>query len=1150
MSEQGPPHLGLTAVVGIDRDKCVNCHACISACPVKFCNDGSGDKVVLDPDMCIGCGNCLAACTHKARYAIDDFGSFLDDVKSGVPMVAITAPSAAANFPEQYLHLNGWLKSLGVEAVFDVSFGAELAVKSYVEYIRTNKPRTVISQPCPVIVTFIQLYHPELLPHLIPVDSPMAHCMKMIRRFYPSFAGHRIVAISPCVAKKREFEALGLGDYNVGYTSVAKHLAERGTLLSDFPPEDYDSSPAERAVLFSTPGGLRRSLARWFPEYAPETRQVEGAETTYEYLVGLVQSIKNDRGPLLVDCLNCPLGCNGGPLTLAKDKPIDEVEYWIERRSREMQDHYLAEYGEQEAVHNIESVLSRYWEPGLYDREYVDLHGSLAIREPSEEEREAILRRMHKYSSEDLYNCTACGYMSCKDMACAIHNGKNKPENCHFFLAKETALANDRVLQREVRFRRILETSLEGFVQAGNDLRIETVNEALCQMLGYTAEELIGRPFSVLTENVVLLARLLPTQAETTGPERAGEVVLSAKDGRRVNTLFSACPLRDQSGNRIGTFALISDITRLKLTEEELRRSRDELEQRVQERTRELAQSNTSLLQEVTLRRETEDALRKSEVRLRTILDGSPIPQFVIDRQHRVISWNHSLQHYSGISAEEVLGTRDHWRAFYPAPRPCLVDLLLDDRLGDIEVWYKGKYAPSKLVNGAFEVTDFFPQMLGVGRWLHFTAALVLDASGAVVGAVETLEDITERKLAEEERLELERQIQHTQKLESLGVLAGGIAHDFNNLLAAIMGNADLALVGLTPDSPVRPHMDTIVSTAQRAAELASQMLAYSGKGRYVVVPADLSSVVREMVHLLEVSISKKASLKLDLAAGLPPVKGDLAQLRQVIMNLITNASEAMGSSAGEIRIATSSVHLDALLPEASSSSNPPLSPGEYVALEVADTGCGMSPETRARIFEPFFTTKFTGRGLGLSAVMGIVRGHKGTIEVESQPGQGTVFRVLLPASKEVVSETTPLPLHADSAARTGTVLIVDDEASVRAAAKRFLEISGFKVFVAGDGREALSLFRARQTELDCVILDLMMPNMDGDETRRELQRLRPSIPIIMSSGYGEEELARRYSDANIAGFLQKPCRMETLVRLVQEVISEASSNSVRASSN
>jgi PAS domain S-box-containing protein len=407
-------------------------------------------------------------------------------------------------------------------------------------------------------------------------------------------------------------------------------------------------------------------------------------------------------------------------------------------------------------------------------------------------------------------------------------------------------------------------------------------------------------------------------------------------------------------------------------------------------------------------------------------------------------------------------------------------------------------------------------------------------ADGQPLRACGTHLNITNRKRSEQEQLAMERHLLEVQKLESLGVLAGGIAHDFNNLLAGIFGYADLVLMQLTELEPARADVEVIKSAAHRAAELTRQLLAYSGKGKLVVKPFSLSEVVESNQKLLAVSISKKASMTFHLAPDLPWVEGDASQISQLLMNLIINASEAMGEDGGTISVSVHptwcdkahlrSMRLDRELPA-----------GLYACLEVSDNGCGMDERTLARIFDPFFTTKFTGRGLGLSAVHGIVRGHHGAIHVSSHPGRGTTFRVFLPATKA----TAPLESTGDtlSVRETGTILIVDDEDLVRSLARRMAEHAGFSVITASGGREAIRLYRQHYAEIRCVLLDLTMPDLDGLETLRELRRIRPEVRVVVSSGYNEETVAERFAGQIVAGFLRKPYQSATIIAALRNAL-------------
>ena len=423
--------MNLTPVVHVDEDKCVNCHACITACPVKYCNDGVGKTVTINHDMCIGCGACIIACHHGARVGVDDLEQFLIDVKRGTKIIAIVAPAVAATYPDDYLRVNGWLKSLGVEAVFDVSFGAELTVKSYIEHIQRNSPQCVIAQPCPAIVTYIEIYKPELLPYLSPAGSPMQHMMRAVKEYYPQYRNHKIAAISPCIAKRREFDAMNLGDYNVTLAHLKEYFEEQRISLQSYQNVEYDSPPAERAVLFSMPGGLMQTAMRYIPGIHKNIRKIEGPHTIYPYLDTLPEMIRRGMNPLLIDCLNCELGCNGGPGTACQHKPMDEVEYYVESRSRAMQAHYQKDLEDNETHDKLHGVINQYWKPGIYERRYRDLHSNNRVKQPTPTQIDEIFRnQLKKTCRKDELDCGCCGYHTCKEMATAMFNGLSVPEEC------------------------------------------------------------------------------------------------------------------------------------------------------------------------------------------------------------------------------------------------------------------------------------------------------------------------------------------------------------------------------------------------------------------------------------------------------------------------------------------------------------------------------------------------------------------------------------------------------------------------------------------------------------------------------------------------------------------------------------------------
>jgi two-component system cell cycle sensor histidine kinase/response regulator CckA len=398
--------------------------------------------------------------------------------------------------------------------------------------------------------------------------------------------------------------------------------------------------------------------------------------------------------------------------------------------------------------------------------------------------------------------------------------------------------------------------------------------------------------------------------------------------------------------------------------------------------------------------------------------------------------------------------------------------------------------------------------------------------------------DVSERKHEEEKRRRLDDRVRDTQKMESLSVLAGGVAHDFNNLLMGVLGNAELALIDLSPVSPARESVEKIRTAALRAADLARQMLAYSGRGSFVVGSINLSEVVSEMGQLVKSSLSADALVEYHLAEEMRSVSADATQIRQLAMNLISNACEALENQGGIVDVSTGMMECDEAYIDRSFFSGE-CAAGLYAFLDVSDTGVGMDAATVEKMFDPFFTTKFTGRGLGLAAVSGIVRGHNGAVFVHSEPGEGTTVRVLLPVSSDQV--VTHIEETDELEGRTGdgsVVLLVDDDASVLDVGTRILESGGFRVIAASDGHDALHAFKEHAAEIDCVVLDLTMPGMGGEDTYEELRRAHCDVPVILGSGYFHAEIREQYKDKGFAAVLQKPYRRDHLVGTVANILN------------
>jgi PAS domain S-box-containing protein len=414
-------------------------------------------------------------------------------------------------------------------------------------------------------------------------------------------------------------------------------------------------------------------------------------------------------------------------------------------------------------------------------------------------------------------------------------------------------------------------------------------------------------------------------------------------------------------------------------------------------------------------------------------------------------------------------------------------------------------------------------------RW-YASHGQVLYENGKAARLVGVMWDVSERR-------HLEQRMQESQKLESLGVLAGGIAHDFNNLLMVMLGNVSLVRADLGGPHPVLEHVDQIEEAARRATDLCRQLLAYAGKGRFVLQRTNLNQLIDEVTNLLSLSISKKAALRFHLEPDLPAIVADATQMGQVLMNLVINASDAIGDKNGTISISTGVVRADRSYLDTTFLA-PDIPAGVYVFLEVSDTGEGMSPETQARIFEPFFSTKFTGRGLGLAAVLGIVRGHKGALKVYSEVGRGSSFKFLLPAVDGAALRDRASSQVPENTALDGTILVVDDEEPVRLVAGKLLSRMGFRTLMAADGHEAIRVYREHLGQIQCVLMDLTMPSLDGEEAFRELRRIDPNACVMLMSGYNEQDAIARFVGKGVAGFIQKPFTMAELEQRLRRLMS------------
>jgi PAS domain S-box-containing protein len=518
-----------------------------------------------------------------------------------------------------------------------------------------------------------------------------------------------------------------------------------------------------------------------------------------------------------------------------------------------------------------------------------------------------------------------------------------------------------------------------------------------------------------------------------------------------------------------------------------------------------------ALAQDVTGQKRAEQALRESEERFRRIVEIAAEGIWIVDTTGKTRFVNNRMAAILGYRTEEMLG------------RLCFDFLDLEEHeraLRDFEECKKHDLGPQEYR---------FRHANGSTVWMDITGTMMVDDAGAFTGILAMCTDVTERK-------KNEQRLRQTQKLESLGILAGGVAHDFNNLLTGILGNASLAIESTAPGDSQRGMLENVIAASERAAQITRQMLAYAGRDQGRLQLVDLAALARELAPLLTASIPKMVQLSLELESGVSLVQADPAQLQQVMMNIVINAAESIPErTPGAVTVGVGRRRLqledyrDAVMPIERNDR-------EFIALSVTDNGSGMDAATQARIFDPFFTTKFDGRGLGLSAVLGIVKGHGGMLTVRTAPGIGSVFTVLLPASPAVPHTAASASAPPAQGARGGTILVVDDEPAVRTVAQRALEQEGYRVLVAGDGQEALDTLKVHP-EVRAVVLDMAMPVLSGDMVAPMMRSLRPDLPLILSSGYSERDVMERFEQGVVAAFLEKPYRIAGLVSKVEDVL-------------
>ena len=511
----------------------------------------------------------------------------------------------------------------------------------------------------------------------------------------------------------------------------------------------------------------------------------------------------------------------------------------------------------------------------------------------------------------------------------------------------------------------------------------------------------------------------------------------------------------------------------------------------------------------IVARRQVSDAVFRAKKDWELTFDAVPDLISTVDINHTITRVNRAMATRCGLTPQEIVGRKCNEVVAVDDSDACMVL----DGLAHNEVIEK------VMLNGVFDIT----------------VSPLYDEEGVITGYVNVMRDVTERKRAEEERQNLERQLQHAQKMESLGILSGGIAHDFNNILTIILGHCYILKENIDSGIEREAHVRQIEAASNRAADLCRQMLTYAGESPLLQTEFSLWLLVDEIVKMLTSAIKKHVTITLDMKRDIPMIIGDKGQIEQVVMNLIINANEAIGENHGTIAVRLKKIIIHSDQPEIDYFGNEIL-PGSYASLEVSDTGCGMSEETKRRIFEPFYTTKFTGRGLGMSAILGIVKAHNGTLQLTSTSGTGTTFKVFIPVAGAYGQVEAVVPTEAvETALLKATVLLVDDEDTLRNIGEILLKALGFSTITAANGREALDLFRERGNEIDLVMLDLIMPEMGGIEAYHELRKIDSALPIIICSGYGAESAADVITTDDNARFLQKPYNTIELRRVLHE---------------
>lgn len=647
--------------------------------------------------------------------------------------------------------------------------------------------------------------------------------------------------------------------------------------------------------------------------------------------------------------------------------------------------------------------------------------------------------------------------------------------------------AEQALIESEERYRTLVEASSDAILLIDENRNIISCNPAFLEMFGYSWRELDGKSIKSIhlsDEKYLAFGNLVYPVIEKEGKARL-EWDYRQKSNEVINCEVVISPILAPDQQVKAYVCIIRDITERKQAEVRIRREREQLA---------------------------------------AILDGNPIPTFVIDKSHKVILWNRACENLTHVPREKVLDRLVDSNIFYPGQdRPLLTDLVLEmDPIAMKKLYGDKGLTANTSMPEAFEVSDLMV-VGGVPRHLYFLAARLRDSEGKIIGAIETLQDISERE-------RLEKQFFQAQKMEAVGTLAGGIAHDFNNILMGIQGYASLILYNLPPENPNYEKLINIQAMVRSGSDLTKQLLGFARRGKYEASPTDLNEVI-EKTSTMFGRANKEIQIHKKFQKDLFPAEVDQGQIEQVLLNLYVNAWQAM-PAGGDLFIETKNVVLDKTLVKPYS-----FEPGNYIRISISDTGIGMDSRTKERIFEPFFTTKEMGRGtgLGLASVYGIIKNHQGIIEVDSEKGQGATFTIYLPATgRKVAKETSPI---SEIMTGTETILLVDDENTIINVCRDLFESLGYRVLSATSGKEALDIYTRNQSSISLVLLDMIMPGMGGKETFTALKEINPQVKVILSSGYSLDGPAREIMGQGCKAFIQKPFSLQELSERVRTIL-------------